>query len=134
MANIQPTLYQRLMADSPNFFKKAELFGLFLIGLSAAINQIPGVPQIVAIVVGSVGATLSVISKFAVKDITALNNPNATLQDYTDLAKDLGGQIAEVKANIKTTIDTVKNPPVAGTPASEIPIVTDAPIVIPKKP
>jgi hypothetical protein len=134
----QPTLLQRLEADTPLFFKKIDLIGLTMVTISgslgltiASINNPPLWMWAVVLVLSGIGVTLQTISKFAVKDITAISNPNASLQDYIDLGKDIQKQYAEVKSTIKTTIDSVQNPvPPNAIKAEDIPVVKTDPVLI----
>lgn len=122
------TLGQRLAADSPAFFKKTELVGLALIGISATLSQYPTlIPANLIAIIASVGATLSVISKFAVKDVSVLNNPNATIQDYGNALSQLPAQYQEIKAGINQTIAAINTKSVVpAVPVADTPIVKEA--------
>lgn len=128
------TLGQRLEADSPSFFKNAELLGLALIGISASLSQIQGIPVNVVAIVASIGGTLSVISKFAVKDTSVLANPNATIQDYSNALADLPAQYQEIKAGIQQTIEAINTKSVVpSVPVADTPIVKEA-VIAPEIP
>lgn len=116
------SLTQRLMADTPDFFKKVDFFGLTIVGLSVSLSGI--VPAHYLIIAGSIGGTLTVISKFAVKDIAAIpsltqtEDPAKTVAAVTDLAN----QATELKNDVENIIQAKPIAQKAG---------SDAPVLVP---
>lgn len=125
------TLGQRLAADTPTFFKKVEFIGLGLLAIGGALAGIAGLPVFLIPALMGAGTTLTVISKFAVKDTSVLANPNATIQDYAVAAAELPKQIAEIKTGIANTVEAIKTGEVKPEiPVSDTPIVKDIPIIL----
>lgn len=125
------TLGQRLAADTPTFFKKVELVGLALAAAGGSLTQVPNLPVWVVPLVLGIGASLTLISKFAVKDTSVLANPNATIQDYANAVSELPLQAAQLEQGIAGTVQAIKTgqvtpavPPVA-TPIVPAPAVID---------
>ncbi len=67
------TLWQRIVANTPAFFKKVQLMGLAFAGLGTSLSQVPGIPQKLTTILISVGGAIAVIAQFAVKQ-TEPNN------------------------------------------------------------
>lgn len=61
------TLLERILSDTPGFFKQAQLLGLALAGLGTSLTQIEGISPQVSTILISTGTTIAVISQFAVK-------------------------------------------------------------------
>jgi hypothetical protein len=99
------SLGQRLMADTPNFFKKIDFLGLVLIGLAVTLKGI--LPAQYLLIMGTIGGTLTTISKFAVKDQVNLpalmqtDDPQKTVDTVTELAN----QATELKQDVQTIAD-----------------------------
>lgn len=123
------TLGQRLAADTPTFFKKVEFVGLGLLAIGGALTGITGLPIFLAPAILGIGSTLTVISKFAVKDTSVLANPNATIQDYSDTLKAIPAQVSELKEGISNTVEAIKTGIVEpAKPVQDTPIVQQASI------
>lgn len=120
------TLGQRLMADSPTFWKKAELIGLGLIAIGGSLLSIHNISEFIAPAVISAGTVFTTLSKFAVKDTSALANPNATIGDYTQAAKEIPTQLSELKEGITNTVQAIKTGEVKpADPIQETPIIKE---------
>lgn len=120
------TLWQRLMADAPTFWKKLQLYGLLLGGATAAVaTNIPQVPKTWLAVAAGISAAMVGLSQLAVKDSTVLENPNATLQDVVNAIPALKQQITDLHSAVVTTVQAVQDKGAAGLPADQIPVVTD---------
>lgn len=125
------TLGQRLVADTPTFFKKVELVGLALAAAGGSLTQVPNLPTWVVPLILGIGASLTLISKFAVKDTSVLANPNATIQDYANAASELPLQAAQLEQGIADTVQAIKTGqvtpaiPPAATPIIPAPAVLD---------
>ena len=104
-----PTLIQRLLADTPDFFKKADFIGYGLL-LIAAIMAYFKLPAEASTVVATIGASFSGLSKFAVKD-SALFAQGITGDALTQMVVDLGAQFAELKTILSTPtpLPTIEN-------------------------
>lgn len=125
------TLGQRLAADTPTFFKKVELVGLALAAAGGSLTQVPNLPVWVVPLTLGIGASLTLISKFAVKDTSVLANPNATIQDYANVLSDLPKQAVELEQGIAATTEAIKTGqitpaiPPAATPIVPAPAIVD---------
>lgn len=68
-------IYERIMAETPSFFKKLRTFGISLSGLGTALVAIPNVPEKI-ITYGSnfiwIGLVISAVSQLTVKDTNDL--------------------------------------------------------------
>lgn len=119
------TIWQRLLADSPAFWKKVNYVGLALGAIVAAIQtNVPTFPKTWLGLMAGISVGLVAASQFAVKDTTALAKPDATIQDYINLAGDLQKQYAEVKSSIEATVNKINNP---GATIEKTPVDKDAP-------
>lgn len=98
------TLIQRWYAETPTFFKNLHLLGLFLFGLSVSLYGNPIVPAKYIIILGSVGATLAIISNFAVKD-SALFANGIDVKSVLAALPDLLNQVNTMKTDIKSIAD-----------------------------
>ncbi len=118
------TIWQRLLADSPAFWKKVNYIGLALGAIVAAIQtNVPTFPKTWLGLMAGISVGLVAASQFAVKDTSALAKPDATVQDYINLAGDLQKQYAEVKSSIEATVNKINIP----TPVpADTPVVKDA--------
>lgn len=126
------TLGQRLAADTPTFFKKVDFIGLALMAIGGGLTGIVGLPAFIVPALLGIGTTLTVISKFAVKDTSVLANPNATIQDYTAVLVELPKQLAEIKEGIANTVQTINTGQIKPSmPVLDTPIVEVPPVVIP---
>jgi len=67
------TLWQRIAAATPLFFKKLQVLGVGLAGLGTSLTQVTGVPVKISTALISVGATITIISQFAVKQCEPVN-------------------------------------------------------------
>lgn len=98
---------QRLMADTPDFFKKVDFLGLVLIGLAVALKGV--FPPEYLLIGGTIGGTMTTISKFAVKDMASLpallqtDDPQKTVETITELAN----QANELKDDVKKVADQI---------------------------
>jgi len=61
------TLWQRLLAATPPFFKRAQYIGLALAGLGTSLARVPGIPQQLITSLISAGSAIAIIAQFAVK-------------------------------------------------------------------
>lgn len=61
------TIWQRIIADTPAFFKRAQVFGISLVTLATTLSQIGSLPGQIITIATTVGATITAISQFAVK-------------------------------------------------------------------
>jgi hypothetical protein len=67
------TILQRILSDTPEFFKRAQLFGLSLTGLGTSLTQVSGVPANLCTILISAGSTIAIVAQFAVKQTEPLN-------------------------------------------------------------
>jgi hypothetical protein len=124
------TLKQRLLADSPIFWKVIGYIGLLLGLIAATIKaQFPDFPQSWLGILAGLSGGMVALPQFAVKDTSALAKPDANLQDYINLAQDLKNQYAEVKASVDASVANVKEAEVP-VKAEDIPVVKDIPVVV----
>ena len=63
----QLTLLQRILSDTPAFFKKVQIFGIGLAGLGGTLATIHGIPAGVTTSLISAGTAVAAIAQFAVK-------------------------------------------------------------------
>ncbi|WP_374951121.1 hypothetical protein [Mucilaginibacter sp.] len=63
----QYTLWERIINDTPTFFKKAQLFGSSLVILSLSLAEIKLLPTYLTGIIASIGATMAAVAQFAVK-------------------------------------------------------------------
>ena len=61
------TLLQRILSDTPAFFKKVQVFGVGLAGLGGTLATIHGVPATLTTSLISAGTAIAAIAQFAVK-------------------------------------------------------------------
>jgi hypothetical protein len=94
--NPKLTLGQRLMADTPDFFKKSHIVGLVLILAAAVLNHF-NMPIQVVTIVATVGGSITAFSQLPVKDITAIESQGVSMTNVLTLITDLSGKIEEVK-------------------------------------
>lgn len=116
--NKNPSLVQRLMADTPDFFKKLDFIGLVLIGLAVSLKGL--IPAQYLAIGGTIGGTLTTMSKFAIKDsplVTAQVNatdPAAAITVITDLANqgaDLKTDLQQITQQVQQAAVPVNIPP-----------------------
>lgn len=55
------------MADTPAFFKKAQVLGAGLVTLSVSLSKIGIVPPAISAIAIAIGTTIAAVSQFAVK-------------------------------------------------------------------
>jgi hypothetical protein len=67
------SLWQRITADTPAFFKWWQRFGLGLTALGAELAHLQTLPQPWCTAFISIGGTLAVVSQFAVKQCEPIN-------------------------------------------------------------
>jgi hypothetical protein len=76
------TLWQRILSDTPVFFKKAQVFGIGLAGLGGTLATIHGIPAGITASLISAGSAIAAIAQFAVKmDGTNSNEPCSKADD-----------------------------------------------------
>ena len=61
------SLWQRILSDTPAFFKKIQIFGIGLAGLGGTLATIHGIPSGLATSLISAGSAVAAIAQFAVK-------------------------------------------------------------------
>ncbi|MBS1519619.1 MAG: hypothetical protein JST50_01380 [Bacteroidetes bacterium] len=61
------TLWQRIISDTPAFFKKVQIFGIGLAGLGGTLATIHGIPSGLTTSLISAGTAVAAIAQFAVK-------------------------------------------------------------------
>ena len=61
------TLWRRIVADTPIFFKKVQGFAVGLAGLGGTLSTIQGVPTNLSTALISAGTAIAAIAQFAVK-------------------------------------------------------------------
>lgn len=61
------TLWQRIISDTPAFFKKVQVFGIGLAGLGGTLATIQGIPSSLTASLISAGTAVAAIAQFAVK-------------------------------------------------------------------
>jgi hypothetical protein len=69
------TLWQRVAAATPPFFKRLQAFGIGLAGLGTSLTQVAGVSPKITTALISIGTTITIISQFAVKQHKSLISP-----------------------------------------------------------
>ncbi len=71
------SLWQRIMADTPSFFKKAQVLGAGVVTLAVSLTKIGIVPSGISAIATAIGATIAAVSQFAVKQV----EPNTAVGD-----------------------------------------------------
>ncbi|RYY37086.1 MAG: hypothetical protein EOP46_04065 [Sphingobacteriaceae bacterium] len=61
------TFWQRIAADTPAFFKRAQIFGIGLVSLAASLAQVGSLPEKILTILVTIGSTMTAVSQFAVK-------------------------------------------------------------------
>ena len=61
------TLWQRIISDTPMFFKRIQILGVALAGLGGTLASIQGIPAGLTTVLISAGTAIAAIAQFAVK-------------------------------------------------------------------
>ncbi len=61
------TLWQRITAATPPFFKRLQIFGVGLTGLGTSLTQVAGISAKIPAALISIGSTITIISQFAVQ-------------------------------------------------------------------
>lgn len=101
------TLLDRLLADSPAFWKKVNYLGLIIGAIVAAIQtQIPEFPKTWLGLLAGISVGLVTASQFAVKDTGALAKQNPTVDDYIKTAVDIKNQYQEVKQAVTKAVES----------------------------
>ncbi|MET3980922.1 hypothetical protein ABIB62_004059 [Mucilaginibacter sp. UYP25] len=67
------TLWERISSATPKFFKRAQAFGLGLVGLGTSLTQVAGIPARLTTIMISAGTTITIVAQFAVKQYQPLN-------------------------------------------------------------
>ena len=102
--NFNLSIFQRFLSETPDFWKKTQLFGAFIVLLAAVLAHFALVPSVTATVISTVGYTVVAAGSLAVKDAGVIGNLLEAKQSIPDgilqLLSDLPAQIAEVKAVI----------------------------------
>lgn len=76
------SLWQRILSDTPAFFKKAQIFGIGLAGLGGTLATIHGIPSGLTASLISAGSAVAAIAQFAVKmDETNMADPCSNASD-----------------------------------------------------
>lgn len=124
------SLWQRAMADAPVFWKKVQLAGLILGGITATVaTNIP--PELLAslklwlAVAAGISTGMVGLGQLAVKNPTVLENPNASLQDVVDAIPALKQQISDLHGAVVTTVNDALSKGQIDTPAADIPVVNE---------
>jgi hypothetical protein len=71
---INHTLWQRILAATPPFFKKLQALGVGLAGLGTSLTQVSGIPVNFTTILISIGTTITIVSQFAVKQLDTNNH------------------------------------------------------------
>ena len=61
------TIWQRIISDTPAFFKRIQVFGISLAGLGGTLATIDGIPSGLTASLISAGSAIAAIAQFAVK-------------------------------------------------------------------
>ena len=69
------TLWQRITAETPAFFKHVQVFAVGLAGLGGTLATIQGIPANLSTVLISAGTAIAAIAQFAVKLDEPDSNP-----------------------------------------------------------
>jgi len=76
------SLWQRILSDTPAFFKKVQIFGIGLAGLGGTLATIHGIPSGLTASLISAGSAVAAIAQFAVKmDETNTADPCSKASD-----------------------------------------------------
>ena len=76
------TLWQRILGDTPAFFKRVQVFGVGLAGLGGTLATIHGIPAGLTTSLISAGTAIAAIAQFAVKmDETNTADPCSKADD-----------------------------------------------------
>ncbi|RYD84526.1 MAG: hypothetical protein EOP54_32200 [Sphingobacteriales bacterium] len=67
------TMWERILSDTPTFFKRTQIFGLGLAGLGTSLTQVDGVPVKLTTALISIGSAIAVIAQFAVKQCETIH-------------------------------------------------------------
>ena len=70
------TIWQRITANTPSFFKKVQLFGLAVAGLGTSLAQVPGISSKLTTTLISAGSVMAIVAQFAVKQYEPDNTTN----------------------------------------------------------
>jgi hypothetical protein len=68
------TFWERILSDTPSFFKKAQLFGASLVVLSVSLAEVNVIPIKVVTVIATIGGTIAALAQFAVKQCEPIKN------------------------------------------------------------
>jgi hypothetical protein len=74
------SLLQRILSETPAFFKKVQIFALGLAGLGGTLATIQGIPQSLTTTLISAGTAVAAIAQFAVKFDGADGSADATAE------------------------------------------------------
>ena len=116
------TLWQRYMADTPDFWKKVNLFGLFLGGLVAIIDKsLPQTPHMLLGLLAGLATATVAAANLAVKDAALIADPSkASVTDVLAAINDVQTSIKDVK----TSYTTEASKPKVDTPVTLDEVVT----------
>jgi len=67
MAETKLTLWQRIVGETPAFFKRVQTIGISIGGLATTLGTLHILPPALTGILVAVGATATAISQFAVK-------------------------------------------------------------------
>jgi hypothetical protein len=67
------TFWERIISDTPAFFKQAQMFGASLVVLSVSLSEIKAIPVQIVTVLASIGCTIAALAQFAVKQCETVN-------------------------------------------------------------
>jgi hypothetical protein len=71
------SLWERISAATPLFFKRLQVFALGIAGLGGTLATVPGVPEKLPTILISAGTAVAAIAQFAVKQV----EPGSTTTD-----------------------------------------------------
>jgi hypothetical protein len=69
------TLWQRVISDTPAFFKRVQVFAIGLAGLGGTLASVHGIPSNLSTVLITAGTAIAAIAQFAVKVDEMGNTP-----------------------------------------------------------
>ena len=70
------TFWERIISDTPAFFKQAQIFGASLVALSISLAEIKVIHVQLVTVLASIGGAIAALAQFAVKQYEPVNPKN----------------------------------------------------------